>query len=67
MLTNPGGPGGAGRYLAGLGAYVPNGVGGAYDWIGFDPRGIGASRPAISCNTKYFTLETPQLQPRAQG
>lgn len=21
-----------------------------YDWIGFDPRGVGASRPAVHCD-----------------
>jgi pimeloyl-ACP methyl ester carboxylesterase len=63
MLTNPGGPGGAGRYLAGLTYSVPNGVGSDYDWIGFDPRGTGASRPAISCDKNYFSLDRPNYNP----
>ncbi len=61
MLTNPGGPGSAGRYLAGIGAYVPHNVGASYDWIGIDPRGTGASRPAVSCDKHYFTLRPAQL------
>ncbi|HZZ96144.1 MAG TPA: alpha/beta fold hydrolase [Jatrophihabitantaceae bacterium] len=63
MLTNPGGPGSAGRYLAGIGAYVPRNAGAAYDWIGIDPRGVGASRPAVSCNTHYFTFNRPNYDP----
>lgn len=59
MLTNPGGPGGSGLTLAGLGRYVPNGVGGRFDWIGWDPRGVGASRPAINCIPTYFGTDRP--------
>jgi pimeloyl-ACP methyl ester carboxylesterase len=67
MLTNPGGPGGAGRYLAGLGSYVPNGVGRDYDWIGFDPRGTGASRPVVSCEKNYFSLNRPNYDPKKKA
>ncbi|WP_206664142.1 alpha/beta hydrolase [Thermomonospora catenispora] len=28
-------------------------VAAAYDWIGFDPRGVGASRPAVVCDPSY--------------
>ena len=54
MLVNPGGPGGSGLGLATLGQYVPQHAGDAYDWIGFDPRGVGSSVPAISCVPSYF-------------
>lgn len=63
MLTNPGGPGGSGRYLATLGFSVPHGVGDTYDWIGIDPRGVGASRPAISCDDSYFHFARPNYNP----
>jgi pimeloyl-ACP methyl ester carboxylesterase len=63
MLTNPGGPGGSGLTLAAQGQYVPNGVGDAYDWIGFDPRGVGSSVPALSCDGNYFTAPRPQYVP----
>jgi pimeloyl-ACP methyl ester carboxylesterase len=53
MLTNPGGPGGSGLNLVVLKTFVPNDGGADYDWIGFDPRGVGASVPAITCNTGY--------------
>ncbi|MGQ0631920.1 MAG: alpha/beta hydrolase [Sporichthyaceae bacterium] len=54
MLTNPGGPGGSGLALpALLPDAVPHGAGKSYDWIGFDPRGVGASRPALSCDADF--------------
>jgi pimeloyl-ACP methyl ester carboxylesterase len=63
MLVNPGGPGGSGLSLAGLGSDVPNGVGDDYDWIGFDPRGVGASRPEVSCDPNYFSFDRPSYIP----
>ena len=53
MLANPGGPGGEGLALSNLRDIVPNGAGQGYDWIGFDPRGVGESRPRISCDPNY--------------
>ncbi|GAA4619174.1 alpha/beta hydrolase [Saccharopolyspora hordei] len=63
MLVNPGGPGGSGLALSTLGAYVPKGAGAAYDWIGFDPRGVGASEPALSCDPDYFSYDRPHYVP----
>lgn len=64
MLTNPGGPGGSGLSLAALGDYVPGGVGATYDWIGFDPRGVGASSPALRCRSGHFGYDRPSYVPR---
>lgn len=50
MLVNPGGPGGSGLTLSRLGAWVPKDAGAGYDWIGFDPRGVGSSEPAMTCD-----------------
>ncbi len=63
LLVNPGGPGGSGRSLAGMADYVPGGVGASYDWIGFDPRGVGASTPALRCSRSYFGYHRPSYVP----
>jgi pimeloyl-ACP methyl ester carboxylesterase len=63
MLTNPGGPGGSGLTLSVLGDYVPHGAGKAYDWIGFDPRGVGSSKPALTCDSEHTTYDRPEYVP----
>ncbi len=63
MLVNPGGPGGSGLGLSVLGQAVPGGVGEAYDWIGFDPRGVGSSKPALSCIPDYADYNRPHYVP----
>lgn len=60
MLTNPGGPGASGLALPGyLSPAVPNRVGARFDWIGWDPRGVGASSPSIHCIPNYFGTDRP--------
>jgi pimeloyl-ACP methyl ester carboxylesterase len=66
ILVNPGGPGVSGLRLATLGSEVPGGVGERYDWIGFDPRGVGASRPRISCIRDYGNGPKPPYGPPTQ-
>lgn len=63
MLTNPGGPGGSGLGLSTLGGDVPKGGGDPYDWIGFDPRGVGSSVPALTCDPNYFAGPRPEYVP----
>jgi pimeloyl-ACP methyl ester carboxylesterase len=63
MLVNPGGPGGSGLGLATLGGAIPDGAGAAYDWIGFDPRGVGASSPALTCDPDVAQGPRPQYVP----
>ena len=63
MLTNPGGPGGSGLIYSLLGGFIPGGAGAAYDWIGFDPRGVGSSEPALSCIPDYFVGPRPDYVP----
>jgi len=63
MLVNPGGPGGSGLGLATLGQYVPDGAGDSYDWIGFDPRGVGASEPSVSCDPTFAGYDRPRYVP----
>ena len=47
VFVNPGGPGssGVGLVLNGFGDYLRDNLGGRFDVVGFDPRGIGASDP----------------------
>jgi len=66
MLVNPGGPGGSGLSLSALGQFVPKDAGRVYDWIGFDPRGVGDSEPAVSCDNTYAGAgyDRPAFVPR---
>ncbi|WP_345963122.1 alpha/beta hydrolase [Streptomyces sp. BRB040] len=58
-------PGGIGRDLPTRYAEGTTGlakdVGDAYDWIGFDPRGVGASEPSVVCDSGY--LDPGHAQP----
>lgn len=63
MLVNPGGPGGSGTIYPFLRDYVPNHAGDGYDWIGFDPRGVGGSKPSLTCDADYFTGPRPAYVP----
>lgn len=52
LVINPGGPGESGIEAA-LGVFqtLPKRIHERFDLVGFDPRGVGASRPAIWCNS----------------
>lgn len=63
LLVNPGGPGGSGTILPVLKDRVPKGGGDSYDWIGFDPRGVGDTKPALGCITDYFAGPRPPYEP----
>ena len=63
MLVNPGGPGGSGLIYSIIQGFFPNHAGDAYDWIGFDPRGVGSSRPSVSCNAHFFHADRPPYRP----
>jgi pimeloyl-ACP methyl ester carboxylesterase len=64
MLVNPGGPGEPGRSLAGdvAGGISPQ-VAATYDIVGFDPRGVGGSSPALSCEPNFFSGVRPDYIP----
>ncbi|MFC7303277.1 alpha/beta hydrolase [Streptomyces monticola] len=64
LLVNPGGPGGSGRTLAGFVAgSLPKKLAAQYDVIGFDPRGVGASKPALDCRPGHFDPVRPDPVP----
>ena len=65
MLVNPGGPGFGGSFLAeDPTLYFGGDLVDSFDIIGWDPRGTGASTPAVDCIDNYdsfFTVDpTPQ-------
>lgn len=47
ILSNPGGPGSAGKVLVSLSEQLPKGIGAKYDWIGINVRGTGNSTPLL--------------------
>ncbi|HWM98469.1 MAG TPA: alpha/beta hydrolase [Streptosporangiaceae bacterium] len=52
LVVNPGGPGGSGvQYALGARSEFPSAVLARFDVVGFDPRGVGGSEPAVSCMT----------------
>ncbi len=65
MLVNPGGPGASGLIYAALGegASFPGDGDTTYDWIGFDPRGVGSSRPVLTCDGDHFGYDRPNYRP----
>jgi pimeloyl-ACP methyl ester carboxylesterase len=67
MLVNPGGPGGSGLVYAALPDFYPDSlpasVANTYDWIGFDPRGVGSSRPELSCDKNFTQGPRPAYIP----
>ncbi|MFE3262657.1 alpha/beta hydrolase [Streptomyces sp. NPDC059215] len=64
LLVNPGGPGGSGITMAGfVASTLPKAVAAQYDVIGFDPRGVGASRPALDCRPGHFAPVRPDTLP----
>ncbi|MFF9979330.1 alpha/beta hydrolase [Streptomyces erythrochromogenes] len=65
LLVNPGGPGGSGRALAGfVASALPKDVAAQYDVIGFDPRGVGKSEPALDCASGHFSPVRPDSVPQ---
>ncbi len=64
LLGNPGGPGGSGLYLSGgLASWLPKDVAARYDIIGFDPRGVESSKPALTCVPDYSDPVRPDYVP----
>lgn len=52
LVINPGGPGESGIETAvGMVSTLPRQVREQFDLVGFDPRGVASSRPAVWCNS----------------
>ena len=55
LVVNPGGPGSPGRQWASLThRRMPAELREIYDVVAFDPRGMGASTPAVTCDPDFF-------------
>jgi pimeloyl-ACP methyl ester carboxylesterase len=68
LVVNPGGPGGSGvQYALGARSEFTQNVLSHFDIIGFDPRGVGGSNPALRCltgpqlDTYFSTVGTSAL------
>jgi pimeloyl-ACP methyl ester carboxylesterase len=52
LVVNPGGPGESGvNTAADMIDALPQRIRERFDFVGFDPRGVGASTPAVRCNS----------------
>ncbi|MGW2045908.1 alpha/beta hydrolase [Streptomyces sp. NPDC001858] len=68
LLVNPGGPGGRGLSLASfVASALPKAVATQYDVIGFDPRGVGRSTPALDCKPGHFGAVRPDSVPSTEA
>jgi pimeloyl-ACP methyl ester carboxylesterase len=82
LLTNPGGPGGSGLNLnvflieqlqaeaaaaKGAAKSWDNAAVKDYDWVGFDPRGVGSSVPALTCEPYYFHGNRRNYNPKTSS
>jgi pimeloyl-ACP methyl ester carboxylesterase len=64
LLVNPGGPGASGLSLAAdVAAGLDPAVAAEYNIIGFDPRGVGSSIPALHCDPSFFAGVRPDYIP----
>ncbi len=64
LLVNPGGPGASGLSLAAdVAAGLNPTVASEYNIIGFDPRGVGSSVPALHCDPSFFAGVRPDYIP----
>ena len=64
LIVNPGGPGGPGLGLASVVASgLQPSVAAEYDIVGFDPRGVGSSVPALHCDPSFFAGVRPNYVP----
>ncbi|RCV52169.1 alpha/beta hydrolase [Marinitenerispora sediminis] len=68
LLVNPGGPGSPGReWAAATARRLPDDLRERYDVVGFDPRGTGASTPAVACDPGHFAPVRPDTVPRGRA
>jgi pimeloyl-ACP methyl ester carboxylesterase len=55
--------GGSGLGQPAFSKLLPDSITGDYDWVGFDPRGVGSSQPALSCDPTINGYNRPAYVP----
>lgn len=63
ILVNPGGPGASGLLMAESAFGLPGSAARRFDWVGFDPRGVGHSRPTLVCRVPASPVPLPWYTP----
>ncbi|WP_052433400.1 alpha/beta fold hydrolase [Streptacidiphilus carbonis] len=63
LVVNLSSAGGSALGQSTVGSALPAAISGDYDWIGFDPRGVGASQPALSCDPTVNSYNRPAYRP----
>ncbi|GAA5079935.1 pimeloyl-ACP methyl ester carboxylesterase [Thermocatellispora tengchongensis] len=66
MVVNLTWPGGSALSQSTVGKLLPEAISGDYDWIGFDPRGVGASEPTLSCDSGLDYYSRPSYEPTSR-
>jgi pimeloyl-ACP methyl ester carboxylesterase len=71
LVVNPGGPGESGIEAAvGMVGTLPEQIRERFDFVGFDPRGVGSSTPALWCNSDAdndWLRADPQVEYTPEG
>jgi len=68
VLTNPGGPGLSGvQFLLDSAEKTSKWIGSNYDYVAWEPRGLGFSVPAANCEEPLPTLTSRGLISRING
>ncbi|MBC3839510.1 alpha/beta hydrolase [Streptacidiphilus sp. 4-A2] len=63
VVVNLSSAGGSALSQSAMGQMLPASISGDYDWVGFDPRGVGASEPSLSCDPTISGYNRPAYTP----
>ena len=67
LVANLTDAGGSGIAQSTVGQALPSSISGDYDWVGFDPRGVGASEPTLSCDPTVSSYNQPAFKPASSA